>query len=580
MVKTIFKYFAVILFIVCGTSVQAAKISVTTDRTELQDNESFTLEYSSDSSVDDEPDFSPIEKNFSIISRSQSSNIQFINGRLDRKTTWVLVLMPKAVGTFTIPAINFGSDKSDSLTIKVTKATASKTNKQDLVYIEAFADNKSAYVQSQIIYTLRIYHAVRFRNASLSDLEISDKDASIEKLEENKKYSKFLNGRRYEVFEKRYAIFPQNTGQLTIKPAVLDVQYIEAMRTIRNKRLVSDKITIDVKPVPQIMRQKNLQYWLPATDIKLEEKWSGETDNLQIGEPLTRTVTLTATGLLSSALPDLNVKFPVKGLKHYPDQPALDNRVTPSGFVGKREEKIAYIPSQPGKVTLPAVEIYWWDTSKNQMQKATLPAREIVIAGGVGSLDNAVSSEPQVQEEKGTEQQLPGKEAPEKRTTGEKTIEIAGVSYSIWFWISMLLLLLWFATLILWLSTRKAGVQTINYNLDEIKSSRFSGDAFKKIKEACNTNDSQMVKEALLEWGKNLWPEKPPTSLGHIAERVGGKLARELVKLNNALYKPGGADWNNRALLDSLEKYFDEQRKQEKQQPSRIKPLFRIASNQ
>ena len=581
MVKTILKYFAVVLFIVCGTTVQAAKISVTTDRTELQENESFTLEYSSDSSVDDDPDFAPIEKNFSIISRSQSSNIQFINGRLDRKTTWVLVLMPKAVGTFTIPAINFGSDTSDSLSVKVTKATASKTNSQDLVYIEAFADKKSAYVQSQIIYTLRIYHAVRFRNASLSDLEISDKDASIEKLEENKKYSKFLNGRRYEVFEKRYAIFPQNTGQLTIKPAVLDVQYIEAMRTIRNKRLVSDKITIDVKPIPQIMTQKNLQYWLPATDVKLEEKWSGETDNLQIGEPLTRTVTLTATGLLSSALPDLNVKFPVKGLKHYPDQPALDNRVAPSGFVGKREEKIAYIPSQPGKVTLPAVEIYWWNTDKNQMQKAMLPARNIVIAGGVDTTENAANSEQQSQTGQGSKQQPSGKPAQETRaTTGEKTIEVAGVTYSLWFWISMLLLLLWLATLVLWLSTRKASVQTVHYDLDESSASRFSSETLKKIKTACNANDPQLVKEALLEWGKSLWPEKPPTSLGHIAERVGGKLARELVKLNNALYKPGGADWNNRLLLESLQMYFDEQRKQEKQQASRIKPLFRIASSQ
>jgi len=582
MVKHILKYTIAILLVVTGMAVHAAKIAVTTDRTELQDNESFTIEYSSDSSVDDEPDFSPIEKNFNIISRSQSSNIQFINGRLDRKTTWVLVLMPRRVGKFTIPAINFGADKSDSITINVTKATASKSNSQDLVYIESFVDTKSAYVQSQIIYTLRIFHAVRFRNASLSELEISDKDASIEKLEENKKYSKFINGRRYEVFEKRYAIFPQNVGQLTIEPAVLDAQYIEAMRTIRTKRLVSDKIVIDIKPVPPIVKQKNLQYWLPASDVKLEEKWSGGTDNLQIGEPLTRTVTLTATGLLSSALPDLSVKFPVKGLKHYPDQPALDNRVTDSGFVGKRQEKIAYIPSQPGKVKLPAIEIYWWDTKSNQIQKATLPSRDIVIAGGGNQLSEDDVSAQQTQSPPGIEEKTTQRSGDGSGSVavGDRSVNVGGLSYSIWFWISMLLLLLWLATLLLWFSTRKGTTQTVIYESSDNRESYFSGDALKKIKSACDANDPQGVKEAFLEWGRKRWPDKVPTSLGHIAERTGGKLSKELLKLNNDLYKPGGASWDSKLLLKSLQLYVDEQRQKEKKQASKIKPLFRIASNQ
>lgn len=582
MVKNIFNVFIAALLVMSAVCAQAAKISVTTDRTELQDNESFTLEYSSDSSVDDEPDFSPIEKNFNIISRSQSSNIQFINGRLDRQSTWVLVLMPKAVGEFTIPAIRFGTDKSDSITVKVTRATASKSNNQDMVYIEAFADTKSALVQSQIIYTLRIYHAVRFRNASLSELEVSDKDANIEKLEENKKYSKFINGRRYEVFEKRYAIFPQNVGRLTIEPAVLEVQYIEAMRTIRSKRLVSDKITIDVKPIPEIARQKNLSYWLPASDVKLEEKWSDQTDNLQIGEPLTRTITLTASGLLSSALPDLSGKFPVKGLKHYPDQPALDNRVTESGFIGKRQEKIAYIPSQSGKVTLPSIDIYWWDTQKNQLRKASLPSKEIVIAGGSNQLSDNAANEQQPPAKAETEAEPGDNTAGGKGTNASdrNTVNVGGLSYSIWFWISMLLLLLWIATLVLWLTTRKGTSQTVSYEPSDNRKSRFSNDAIRKIKVACSGNNPQNVKEALLEWAGSLWPDRPPSSLGHIAQRVGGKLSREIDKLNDALYKPGGSSWDGNALLTSLQKYIDEQREQEKQPSSKIKPLFRIASNQ
>lgn len=576
MVKTL----AVILMlgIMVVSTAQAANISVTSDRTEIQDNESFTLEYASDSSVDDDPDFSPIEKNFHIISRSQSSNIQFINGRLDRKTTWVLVLMPKAVGDFTIPAIKFGSDKSKPISIKVTKATASKSKKEDLVYVEAFADRKSGFVQSQVIYTLRIYHAVRFRNASLSELELSDKDAGVEKLEENKKYSKFINGRRYQVFEKRYAIFPQNAGTLTIEPAVLDVQYIEAMRTFRNKRITSDKITIDVRPIPDIIKNKKLNYWLPASEIQLEENWSGDTDNLKIGEPLTRTVTLTATRLLSSALPDLSTKLPIKGLKHYPDQPVLDNKIVESGFIGKRQEKIAYIPSEPGKVTLPEIELYWWDTANNKMQKATLPERVITVAGGQKQLSDNRPGDAQTEDSSGSglDSEISGGVGTES-TSEDRVIKIGGLSGSLWFWTSMLLLILWVATIGLWLNARRSSASHSSFQSSASFKSVYTTDAIKSIKRACDDNDPQAAKEALLGWSVDVWPDDPPTSLGHIAERVKGKLGKELLNLNSALYKPGAGAWNRHSLMDALQKYVDQQRKQEQTQASKIKPLFRIA---
>lgn len=576
-----YNFLLAILFIVLvNTPVLAANITVISDRTEIQDNESFTVEYSSDSSVDDDPDFTPLEKNFHIVSRSQSSNIQFINGRLDRKSTWVLVLMPKAIGKFTIPAIQFGSDKSNSLSIKVTKATASKSKQDDVVYIEAFVNTESAYIQSQVIYTLRIFHAVRFRNASLSELELSDKDASVEKLEENKKYSKFINGRRYQVFEKRFAIFPQTVGQLVIEPAVLDVQYIEGMRSLRNKRIASEKIKIDIKPIPQVIKNKSLSYWLPSSEVKLEEKWSGDTDNLKIGEPLTRTVTLTAAGLLSSALPDLSVNFPVKGLKHYPDQPSLDNTVTDTGFIGKREEKIAYIPSRPGKVKLPELTLFWWDTNKNTMQKAVLPAREIVVAGGGTQLADDLSNNVTEKLEPGSVPEATESQTDEINLAKDKLVNIGGLSQSIWFWVSLLFLFLWLATTGLWLNARRSTNQDISQSSIVSNESVFSGNAVKDIKSACDSNDPQKAKQALLAWGQKVWQDDPPTSLGHIAKKVNGKFSRELEKLNSVLYKPGATDWDKNALLTALQKFNEEQRKKENNSPSKIKPLFRVTVNQ
>ena len=179
----------------------AATIEASIDRSTVQENESINLTFSSDADVDDDPDFSPLEKDYRILNRSQSSNISIMNGRISRQMTWQLMLMPKRSGKLSIPAIAFGNDRSNALSINVVPATAGSSGiADDLVYIEAIVDSDKVYVQSQLVYTLRIYHAVQLRNASLSELEISDSDAIVEKLSENKTYEKFIDGRLYFYF--------------------------------------------------------------------------------------------------------------------------------------------------------------------------------------------------------------------------------------------------------------------------------------------------------------------------------------------------------------------------------------------
>ena len=59
---------------------QAASITVSTSRNPVALDDSFHLIYEANSSVDDDPDFSPIYKNFDILSSSQSTNMRSVNG--------------------------------------------------------------------------------------------------------------------------------------------------------------------------------------------------------------------------------------------------------------------------------------------------------------------------------------------------------------------------------------------------------------------------------------------------------------------------------------------------------------------
>jgi hypothetical protein len=558
---------------ITSTQSHAATIEATVDRTVMQENESLTLTLSSDSDVDDDPDLSALEKDFQIVDRKQSSNIVFINNRVNRRFEWELMLVPKRTGNLQIPRIAFGKDQSNAISIKVTPASAGGSSISDeLMYIEASVDDDTIYVQSQVVYTLRIYHAVQLRTGSLTELAVSDRDAVIEKLSENRSYKKMINGRSYRVFEKQFAIFPQTAGDMVIEPVVLEAQYIDAPRVLRTKRLVSKPIKVTVQAVPNKARQPQTTYWLPARSLTLTEKWSSNAKEIKVGDPITRTLTLTAKGLMSSQLPVLTDTDARSDLKHYADQPVLDNTVDDQGFVGKREEKIAYIPTQAGELKLPAVKVTWWNMEKDRLETSTLPGRTLKVVAVVGQAAQTTGQFPQ--ETTGNAEQ----EITENNIMPATDVtSVGGMSSQVWFGISVAMFIIWIVTIATWyLTARRRARHPVTATVTE-RHQQSSKDVLKQVKNACDANNPQQVKSALIKWGQQQWPEQPPTSLGHIAQRVKGDLAVELQQLNDLLYKPGGAPWNSNGLWQSLKQYVEENNQQTSQARTAIPPLYRIA---
>ena len=553
--------------------VHAAEITASVDRRVLQENESFYLTFSSDTAVDEDPDFSSLEKDFRIINRSQSSNIQIINGHMNREITWRLMMMPKHNGTLTIPAVAFGNDKSNPISLKVTAAaTVTPDPGIDPVYMEATVDRDRVYVQSQLIYTLRIFHAVQLRTASLSELEISDDNAIVEKLSDNKSYDKYINGKRYRVIEKQLAIFPQTAGELVIEPAVLDAQYIDLPRVLRTKRLTSRRLKIKVEPVPPAANNAQTNYWLPARSVTLDEQWSGNVENVKVGEPVTRTLTLKAVGLSSAQLPELSGSDNNNNVKQYADQPVLNNEIKAGGFVGSREEKIAYIASRPGQIKLPAIEIAWWNIDEERLETARVPEKVIDVAPApnVASAGPAQNNQPANQQPVSTipdqQPQVPAGSTP-----------IAGLSAAAWFWTSIVLMVLWLSTIALWFYRSRQGGNAATQQGRGSTAFTANQVSLRDIKAACNSNNPQKVKDTLIQWAHHEWPDFPPTSVGHLAQRVNGQFADELHNLNNVLYKPGASQWNCSGLWQAAKAYIEQRNKKTGRSEPTIQPLYKVA---
>jgi hypothetical protein len=548
----------------------AVQIEVSLDRTPVSLDESFQIIFTAAESPDAAPDFAPLEQDFSILNQSQSSNTLFVNGSLSKTVQWTLNVMAKKPGRLTIPAIKFGDDLSKSTSVVVTKdATKKDISHDNELFIDVKASPENPFVQSQVIYTMRLYRKVEITQAKLSEPQLND--AIIEKLGEDSEYNALHNGVNYRVTERKYAIFPQKSGQLAIDPLELTVDVIANTapsfndffnpQATQTKRIVSKKIVLNVKPIPTTF---TAAHWLSAEKLELTQQWSGDTQQAKVGEPLTRTLTLQAKSTTVGQLPELNTAKNTDQFKVYPDQPVLQEQKQLEGLLASRQEKIAIIPSQAGSYTLPAIEIPWFNTQSQKVEVASLPAITITAVAAAGTSTTLPT------EVKPTTTPIVNSTSPNNTVTKVETpVQQIQPQYNKWLWAACVFLVAgWLITVIYFYVRKPAQKKSVIEQEDNVDVK----ECIKRLKKACAENDVPSAKAALLEWGQKQFGA---TSLGATATCCEARLRDEILLLNQILYgKEAEAQWDGKKLYQ----YFIENkaRKSVANKDNSLEPLYRL----
>ena len=542
---------AMLILALAMTSTQtfAANIVTSVDRNPVNADESFKIFFTATDTPDSEPDFSPLEQDFSILNQSQSSSSSWVNGAYSKSIRWTLEVTANKAGNLLIPEIQFGNDISTPLAIVVNTPSSgsnevAKTDED--IFLDVNVTPKQPFVQSQVIYTLRVYSRVSISQASLSEPELAD--AVVEKIGEDSNYNTVENGVSYVVTERKYAIFPQKSGEMKIKPLVLNAEVIVnrqpdfndffGSRMTKTKRVLSKEVTLNVKPKPSTFTGKD---WLAAEKLEFTQEWSGDTQQMKIGEPITRTLTLKGEGTTVGQLPELNTIKTDANLKAYPDQPVLNEQKSANGISASRQEKIALIPEHAGNHVLPAIEIPWFNTLSQKMEIARLPETTITVIGGAH--DQAVTTQPKA------------KQSPTSPTiAAEKGIGAntnpQGSPGSIWFWTSLFLAFGWLLTIIYFLRKKTSNDQDKEEKTHKQQKheARLKG-SIRKLKDACTQDNALSAKNALLEWGKDKFNAN---NLGAIAQHCDARLRDEILQLNQTLYGKTTNQWNGKRFMQAF----------------------------
>lgn len=346
---------------------------------------------------------------------SSSTSITSINGKSTQSTTitYTYTVMANAEGEVSIGPATITAEKqpmqSNTLTIKVlppdtqsqsqssggASAQGSRTGVDgDDIFMLATVDRKSVYEQEAVLLTYKLYVSpsvsledVRGKMPDLKNCHVQEVD-----LPQRKEFQlEHYNGKNYRTLDYcQYVLFPQQSGKLEI-PAVnfegiieipvesndmFDFFFNTRYQQVR-KTLVSRKIEIDVKPLPQ---GKSNAFYGGVGDFSISS--SINSTEVTANDAVTLRVVLSGTGNLK-LVKTPQIKFS-QDFDVY--DPKVENKYNLKNGrqTGNKVFEYFVIPRHAGQYTIPPVEFQYFDTKSGEYRTISTEEYTLNVAKGQG----------------------------------------------------------------------------------------------------------------------------------------------------------------------------------------------------
>ncbi len=187
-------------------------------------------------------------------------------------------------------------------------------------------------------------------------------------------------------------------------------------------------------------------------------------------------------------------------------------------------------------VTLPAIEVPWWNTVAGEWQVARLAERSITILPTGEAPAPLPEPEPVAEADQATQPEDPVFPA------------------KFWRRASELLAGLWLATLLAWWWTSRP-VRHEPREPAPVPIHKRQSRLLRDARKAARGGEINSVKQLLLEWAALEWPDAPPRSIGAMSHRVSDDLASQLDALSSLSYGPQPGDFDGAALAAAIRSF-------------------------
>jgi hypothetical protein len=530
----------ILIFCIVWQGITSATTTLKIKPNKIQLNETFHLILSSDAGQSAGlPNLTPLQPDFTVLGTQHSMSYSIINGQMSAHSKWIIMLRPKHAGNLPIPAIKLGQEQTAPTSILVsssdtsdkasTDASSTTADGQDAVMLRTEVDDKSPYVNQQVLYTVKLMTNKQMLNAQYQPPQVDN--ALLIPLGEGRHYETQIHGEYYAVEEQQYVIYPQKSGPLVLHPPTFQATVYDEFP--KDVTATAKTLPISVRPAPNDYQGK---HWLPAKNIELTETYDPPGESLKKGDAVTRTVTLQAVAMPSQLLPTLSFSV-VDGINVYPETPEVKNTFKQNQLVGTATTKVTYLLNQEGRINIPPLALPWFNTTTGKTEIATLPAHTLMVAGGGNILHKTPTRAGEIKQTKISDTHSESTSQTNSATRQWQRIcaFIAGFSIA-----------LIIVALLLWLR------RTQIFN-----NARHNHAAVKRLQVACLKNKPNDARDALLDWARGEWPHATLLNLQDIGKMSRDPtLKKQLLQLNQALYhKNHSHHWNGISLWQSFKSF-------------------------
>lgn len=435
-----FIFLALCALLPISPAAQEVSVDIELETRDVYMGESFLMQLTVDGADRaDNPDLSALENNFIVEFRGGSNNssqsISFVNGRWSRTIKKGFVfsfqLTPKRVGTLTIAPITVNVE-GKAFTTRAVAITARSPEETEDFKIRIKLSRETCYVGEPVVLTVTWYlrqdvQNFRFIAPLLGRDDFAFEDPEV-RIDQSKKYFRIpltggeviavkdrgmLNGESYATLTFYKALIAKRAGDFVVPEVIVACESGGGFRS--NRDMFNDFFSDDFF---HLRRERVKKYVIPSNRLSLRVKElpaegrpegfyghvgeyrisaSAEPTELNVGDPITLTVTLEGPDYLGSVdLPPLAEQDDLAQDFKIPDERA-------DGTVGERRKVFTQTirAKHPSVEEIPPIRLVYFDTTEQRYRATgskpipiTVHETKVVTARDAEGIEQAPSGTP------------------------------------------------------------------------------------------------------------------------------------------------------------------------------------------
>lgn len=231
---------------------------------------------------------------------------------------------------------------------------------EDLINLTAQLKRNVVYPQTEAEYVLTVESSA---DVHFTRVNPPSADAvTVRRAGQDHEYY-FVGDDEFRISTYRFFLSTEQIGQFSVEGASLTHVAVNDDGTRRRVRNRSNAVTLEGRPIPDNYKGR----WLPSNKVTLEQYWSTGASAFQVGDSITRTLTLSIDGSNIDSFPELTVDYP-DSVNVYSEQPKF--KAYDGGMSMTLRQVV--VPRTEGLLEIPGIAIPWFDTGSNHNAVASI----------------------------------------------------------------------------------------------------------------------------------------------------------------------------------------------------------------